>query len=177
MRLFTAINLSPAVRSAIERLLGELRPAAELSWSPVANLHVTTKFIGELAEDKLAEAMAALGEVARPGPIDIELRGLGWFPNPHSPRVFWVGVKAGPALAELAENTNTALARIGVPAEEKPFTPHLTLARIRTPKDLIPLRRKIAGIDPVEFGAWRASEFHLYLSENGKYTKLADFPL
>ena len=78
---------------------------------------------------------------------------------------------------DLAQATNTALEPIGVPAEQKPFTPHLTLARIRMPQNLIPLRQKIAAIDPVEFGAWRAEAFHLYRSDNGKYTKLADFPL
>ncbi len=93
MRLFTGIDLREDVRERLERLLMHLRPCAHLKWSPVYNLHVTLKFIGEWPEDKLPELEAALRSIAPREPIAAEVKGLGWYPNPHHPRVFWVGVQ------------------------------------------------------------------------------------
>jgi 2'-5' RNA ligase len=167
------------------RALGEvqrkLRPAAQIHWSPVDNLHLTTKFIGEWPAERLDQVKLALAPLAAREPIPIEVRGLGWFPNPHNPRVFWAGVKAPPALTELARDTDAALHAVGVPAETRPFSPHLTLARIKTPVPLAELRRRVAALDSADFGGFTAGVFCLYLSERGPggsvYTKLAEFPL
>ncbi|MGC8794198.1 MAG: RNA 2',3'-cyclic phosphodiesterase [Bryobacteraceae bacterium] len=179
MRLFTAIDLPPDVLGALTRLLERLKPTARLKWSPPENLHITTKFIGEWPEQRRVELESALRGLGAFDPIPICLRGLGFFPNPHAPRVFWVGVEAGPGLAELARRTDAALARLGVPAETRPFSPHLTLARIKEPVPLAGLRQAIAQLETVEFGAFFADRFHLYLSElrpaGSVYTKLSEF--
>ncbi len=179
MRLFTAIDLPSTVLDTLEGLLERLKPTARLKWSPRQNLHITTKFIGEWPETRRAELEAALRDLGRFEPIPIALRGLGFFPNSHAPRVFWVGVEAGPALAELARRTDAALARLGVPAETRPFSPHLTLARIKEPVPLGPLRQAIAKLESVEFGQFEADRFYLYLSElrptGSVYTKLSEF--
>lgn len=179
MRLFTAIDLPSQVLDALEELLERLKPTARLKWSPRENLHITTKFIGEWPEARRAELEATLRGIGRLDPIPIALRGVGFFPNPHAPRVFWVGVEAGPGLAELARRTDAALARLGVPAETRPFSPHLTLARIREPVPLGPLRQAIARLESLEFGEFEADRFYLYLSElrpaGSVYTKLSEF--
>jgi len=181
MRLFTAIDLPAAVLGNLERLLERLRPAARIHWSPPGNLHITTKFIGEWPEARRPELEAALRGVTGFEPIPIALRGLGFFPNPHAPRVFWVGIEAGSALAELARRTDQALARLGVPGETRPFTPHLTLARIKQPVPLTALQQAIARLDSLEFGRFSAESFALYLSElrpgGSVYTKLSEFRL
>src|SRR5580693_8820661 len=110
MRLFTGVDLPDDVREKLERLLMHLRSCAHLKWSPVYNLHVTLKFIGEWPEEKLPELEAALCKVAPREPIRAEVKGLGWFPNPHHPRVFWVGVHDGDALAGLAKEIDATLA-------------------------------------------------------------------
>lgn len=181
MRLFTGIALPEEIEGRFEQLLGRLRPAAPAqSWSPVENLHVTIKFIGELAEARLPELKQVLGSLPAAAP-EIELQGLGWFPNPHHPRVLWAGVRADPALRDLAAAANQALVPLGIAAETKPYAPHLTLARIKTDEGLIPLRQAIAQLDSVEFGRFRPDSFHLYLSKPGPrgsvYSKLASFPL
>ncbi len=179
MRLFTAITLPPDVIAALTRLIDRLRPTARIHWSPASNLHITTKFIGEWPKERLDELTATLRALPAPGPIPIEVRGLGFFPNPHAPRVFWAAVHAGPELAELARATDQALERLGVTAEKRPFSPHLTLARIKEPVPLQSLRQAIAGLPAAGFGAFTADRFHLYLSQlnpgGSVYTKLSDY--
>jgi len=129
MRLFTAIDIPEDVMEGLCSLLKRLKPLAELSWSRVENLHITTKFIGEWPEERLDEMKRALGATPVPDPIDIAVRGLGWFPNERRPRVFWAGIDGGEALRSLAHATEHAVAELGVPLEERSYSPHLTLAR------------------------------------------------
>jgi 2'-5' RNA ligase len=180
MRLFTGIDLREDVRERLERLLMHLRSCAHLKWSPVYNLHVTLKFIGECSEEKLPELEAALRKVGPREPIPAEVKGLGWFPNPHHPRVFWVGVHDGDALAGLAKEIDATLAPLGFPAEDRAFNAHLTLARIKEPAPLQALRSAIAQLESVEFGSFLVDRFYLYRSQPGPagsiYTKLSEYP-
>lgn len=180
MRLFTGIDLPEEVRERLERLLMHLRPIAHLKWSPVYNLHVTLKFIGEYPEEKLPELEAALRSVSPRTPIRGEVKGLGWFPNPHHPRVFWVAVHAGEELVTLAHDIDAAAQPLGVAKEERSFAPHLTLARIKDPVPLQTLRNAIAQLESVEFGSLLIDRFYLYRSQPGSagsiYTKLSEYP-
>ena len=181
MRLFTGIDPPAEVVTNLENLLVRLKPAATINWSPPENLHVTTKFIGEWPEDRLDELKAALGTLrARPA-IPISIGKLGFFPNPHSPRVFWAGIHAGEALAQLARDTEDALAPLGIAREQRAFSPHLTLARIKTPGKQPALLQAVAQLPSLEFGAFTSDRFFLYRSQTAPsgsvYTKLAEFPL
>jgi RNA 2',3'-cyclic 3'-phosphodiesterase len=181
LRLFIGLDVPYEMRRNLELLLQLLKPAASIQWSQLSNLHVTTKFIGAWAEDRLTELTEALASIPSPGVIPIAIRGLGWFPNPHHPRVFFVGLQAPPTLAALAADTESACESIGIPREDREFKPHLTLARIKSPTDLSTLLRTIAGLPSVDFGAFTAEQFHLYKSElrpgGSIYTKLASYPL
>jgi 2'-5' RNA ligase len=181
MRLFAGIDVPYEMRRNLELLVQLLRPKAAIQWSPLDNLHITTKFIGEWPEERLGEVKEALEAVRRPGPVRIAIRGLGWFPNPHQPRVFFAGIAAGPELAALARDTEEACETLGIAREQREFHPHLTLARIRRPEPLIELKRTIAGLPSTDFGAYTAEAFHLYKSElrpgGSIYTKLASYPL
>jgi RNA 2',3'-cyclic 3'-phosphodiesterase len=180
MRLFTGIDPQDEVRERLERLLVHLRPCAHLKWSAVYNLHVTLKFIGEWPEGKLPQLEAALRTVAPRQPIQADVKGLGWFPNPHYPRVFWVAVDAGDALASLVKDIDAATAPLGIAAENRAFNAHLTLARIKEPAPLQTLRTAIAQLESVDFGSFAVDRFYLYLSEAGPagsiYTKLSEYP-
>lgn len=179
MRLFTGIDLPEDVREKLERLLSYLRPCAHLKWSPVYNLHVTLKFIGEWQEAKLEQLETALRTVPPRDPIPAEVKGLGWFPNPHHPRVFWAGIY-GDRLAPLAKDIDGATAPLGIPAEDRAFNAHLTLARIKQPAPLQTLRNAIAQLESVEFGAFEVDRFYLFRSQPGPagsiYTKLSEYP-
>lgn len=186
MRLFTGIALPEDVERTIAALISKLRPTAAVRWSKAANLHITTKFIGEWPEERLGELEPALAAIPKPGPIPVEIKGLGWFPNPHQPRIFWAAIQAPPSLRGLASATDEACGHLGIARETKPYTPHLTLARIEPrgggpAPDLGALRRAIAGLPVEALGRFEARDFHLYRSEqrNGAshYTRLATFPL
>ncbi|HTP34209.1 MAG TPA: RNA 2',3'-cyclic phosphodiesterase [Candidatus Acidoferrales bacterium] len=180
MRLFTALDLPPEVVANLEEVLLRLKPAARIQWSRPENLHITIKFIGELAEERLGKLRAALEAVPRRGAIAVQVRRVGFFPNPHAPRNFWCGIEA-PGLDVLATENDSAAAAVGVERETRPFSPHLTLARVKDRLPLQPLREAIAGLPSLEFGAFEARSFFLYRSTlkpgGSVYTKLAEFPL
>ena len=180
MRLFTGIALPPGVRDNLARVLKELRPLAPLNWSPVENLHITSKFIGQWPEQRLAELEGALEGVNCPFGFDVAIARFGYFPNPHHPRTLFAGIQAGPALAELANRIDEALRPLGIAEENRPYSPHLTLARIKN-EDIRALREHIAKMTNFDFGTFQVSEFHLYLSKTGPngsiYTPLATYPL
>jgi 2'-5' RNA ligase len=178
MRLFTGLDLPAAVTASLERVQARLKPSARIAWSPVANLHITTKFIGEWPEERLHELIGALAALPSRPAIRVSIRRLGFFPNPHAPRVFWCGVEAE-GLPQLAADTDHATATLGVEGEARAYSPHLTLARIKDRIDMRPLERAIAGVGSVEFGEFTADRFYLYrsrLTPSGSvYTKLAEF--
>jgi RNA 2',3'-cyclic 3'-phosphodiesterase len=181
MRLFTGLDLPAEVVRALDALLDRLRPTARIKWSPPANLHVTTRFIGEWPEARLPDLHGALGGIPSHTPIPILIRKLGFFPNPQAPRIFWAGVEASTDLAALAAETDRALEPLGLKPEGRPFSPHLTLARIKDPVPLQKLRETIAALPSLDFGGFSADRFFLYQSRQGPagsvYTKLAEFPL
>ena len=178
MRLFTGLDLPPEVVENLERLLERLRPTARIQWSPPENLHITTKFIGEWPDERVDELKTALAGVEMASPIPVHIRRVGFFPNPHSPRVFWCGIEA-PGLEKLARATDQVTAGLGVPGEKRAFSPHLTLARIKERVDLQPLRETIAAMPSLDFGQFIVDRFFLYQSRlrptGSVYTKLAEW--
>jgi 2'-5' RNA ligase len=180
MRLFAAVDIPRETIHALDGLIAILKPSARIKWSPATNLHITTKFIGEWPDQRLGELTGALHGLAAREPIPIAVRGLGFFPNARAPRVFWAGVEAPASLAELARETDRALNRLGVPIEARPFSPHLTLARIKEPIPLGRLHEAIAALASTEFGAFTVDRFYLYqstLNPSGSvYIRLAEFP-
>src|SRR6516225_3363880 len=105
MRLFTGLDLPEDLVANLEELLRRLKPTARINWSPPANLHVTTKFIGEWPEERLEELKSALAGLPDRPAIPVRIQGVGFFPNPRSPRNFWYGIEA-PGLSELAADTD-----------------------------------------------------------------------
>lgn len=178
MRLFTAIDLPNDLLLRLERLTSALRSEALINWSPLDNLHITTKFIGPWVDSRLDELDAALLSMAPRQPFEIELKDLGWFPNSRSPRTFWIGVHSE-ALHQLARETEHKLETLGIPKESREFSPHLTLARIKTPVPLRRLHAKVGEMQPASLGHFLASRFALYRSDPGSnasiYRKLREY--
>lgn len=178
MRLFTGLSLAYEVRRNIELLYQSLQPLAPIAWSPAANLHITTKFIGEWPAERLDELKATLRAMPRAGSFPLAVDGFGWFPTPHHPRHLFAAVRAPEALGALAAATAEALAAIGVPAEDRPYRPHVTLARVKDATvDLAPVKQFIAQLPSTDFGRMTVTSFKLYESRAGSYTVLEDFPL
>src|ERR1700761_23081 len=178
MRLFTAIDLPGDILLRLERLTSALRPEALITWSPLDNLHITTKFIGQWPDARLDELDAALSSLPPRQAFDIEVKNLGWFPNARAPRILWIGVH-GEALHQLAHETEEKLEPLGVARESREFSPHLTLARVKTPVPLRRLHAKVDEMQPASLGHFPASQFGLYRSDPGSnasiYRKLREY--
>ncbi len=180
MRLFTCVDPSTDIQENLEWLLARLRPTAKLRWSRPDNLHLTLKFIGEFPSAQLPALKQALEQVPPPPRFDVGVRGLGFFPHAKAPRVFWAGVEAPPALTDLAIAIDQAVEPLGVQREPRPFTPHLTLARIQDRTSLEKMQKAIQALPSLEFGVFAPDRFYLYESRPGQggsiYSKVAEFP-
>jgi 2'-5' RNA ligase len=194
MRLFIALDIDEEIRQRIGTFLNGVRGfASDARWARPESLHVTLKFIGEQPDGALDALERALSSL--PGsPFELSFRGYGFFPTAKSARVFWIGIESGPQLSALAGAIDNATATLGIPKEDRAFSPHLTLARRgggsgapRKHKDDSPnnvfqrLSEKLAVMTSHEFGTMAAREFFLYQSrlsrEGSRYTKLKRFPL
>jgi 2'-5' RNA ligase len=194
MRVFVALDIDDAVRSRIATFLDGVRGfAPDVRWVRPESLHVTLKFIGEKPEEEVKKIKQALETIAA-GAFEMSYRGYGFFPGARAPRVFWVGIEAGPTLASLAAAVDEKLASLSIPKEEHAFNPHLTLARggggsgsprkqksDRPNRSFQRLQEKLAALSAPEFGTMTSREFFLYRSQlspgGSKYTKLAGFGL
>ena len=177
MRLYTGISLAIQIERNLAPVLEKLGSLAGWKASPIANLHITTKFIGEFPDARLPELKRALAELPRTGSIAIHVAGIGCFPDAVSPKSLFANVHSGPELAALAASTALALERLGVEMESRPFIPHVTLAR-RAGHSVEVAR---VHLDDQDFGSFEATEFHLYNSTPGPtastYRKLATYSL
>jgi len=196
MRIFIGIDLDPEVRARIELFLEGVEGfAPEARWARPESLHVTLKFIGEQPPERVEAITERLRRVEGSA-FEIHAGGYGFFPTAKAPRVFWIGIHAGPQLTELAEKIDVATAELGIPREDRPFSPHLTLARAGagrssgSPKrrkgdgpnaKFAMLQKRLAVRGDLDFGKMTAREFILYQSQlspkGSKYTKLQRFAL
>jgi 2'-5' RNA ligase len=180
VRLFVALEIPSTVRGNLADLLKALRARApQARWVRPENLHVTLKFIGELAPEKLGALRAALALVRSDREVTIDFRGLGFFPNEKLARVFWAGLDVSPNLKTLALDIDHATEKLGIPPEQRPFSPHLTLARFQPPGLPEKLRAAMEEHAEREFGSLRASQFQLIESKlkssGAEYTTLESF--
>jgi 2'-5' RNA ligase len=181
VRLFVALEIPSAVRENLAAFLDSLRGIAkEPRWVRPRNLHVTLKFLGEVEETKVEAIRSALKEMRCEQAVTLNFRGLGFFPTEKHPRVFWAGIEASANLKMLASDIEGAIERLGIPREQREFSPHLTLARFERPGLSEALRKAIAANMEREFGSLRTNEFHLIQSKlkpfGAEYTTLASFP-
>jgi RNA 2',3'-cyclic 3'-phosphodiesterase len=133
MRCFIAVELDEAIKDRIEaaqQLFKHL--GGKVGWCHRGQMHLTLKFLGEVPEDLIPKAVealkAAVGEMA---PFEMTVEGLGSFPPSGQPRILWVGVRECPPLFELQERIEKQFNPLGFPREDRDFSPHLTLGRVR----------------------------------------------
>ena len=176
MRLFVGIAVEQIVLDeAVQLWIAASGMRATLG----QNLHITLKFIGAWPDARLTEITEALGTV--PGAaMEIRLGGLGLFPEKGTAKTLWVGADGGNAMVDLAARIDARLARLGVPAETRPYRPHVTLARAG--RNATPDRRHFSDLPLLHhLRTCVATDFHLYesMSQQGSsvYRRLATFAL
>ena len=180
MRLFIAIEIPESIRSAFAALLKDFRALApQLKWVRPENLHVTLKFLGETGPAKLGPLQNALAGVRSAEPVNLEFRGLGFFPNEKRPRVFWAGTQTSANLTPLAADIDQAVHTLGFPLEARSYAPHLTLARISLPILPPKLLQTINEKSSQSLGSLTTRQFHLIESKlkpaGAEYTTVQSF--
>lgn len=159
MRLFLAIDLPDRIRQSVADIC---RGLPGIRWLPPDQLHLTLRFIGEANETVNAAIRRGLAAITCP-PFSLSLQGVGCFPSPRRPRVLWVGLSGGEPLMQLQREVETAVVTAGIPPEERPFSPHITLARLQDHResDVAPFLARNASFHSEPF---TVDAFHLYSS-------------
>lgn len=181
-RLFVAIGLPEAILKTLQELQSELkRFARDAKWVRPGGIHLTLKFLGYVDTARIDAIVSSLARVAVASPsASIEIRGCGSFPNSRRPSVLWAGVESE-QLGRIQAEVEAAMAELGFEKENRPFSPHLTLARFRDPHGLTPLMLQVDQKKDLPLGQFTASRFKLYESilhrEGAEYHVLKEFPL
>ncbi len=183
VRSFIAVELSDEARAELSRITDVLKDAnADVKWIAPGSIHLTLKFLGYIPEEMVPTLAERLKEIARAAsPFEIVLEGMGVFPGWNYARVLWVGLGEGKDHAkDLAGRVEEAMAGEGFEKEKRPFSPHLTLGRIRGPKNKDELKRLACSmtVNPASSHISRIVLFRSVLTPKGAvYTPLdiADF--
>lgn len=134
IRAFIAVDLSEAVRSTIAKLIRSLRSKIDgTKWVEPENLHLTLKFLGDIPINDLHRLIAAMTRAASQiEPFDLEFLGCGAFPQAEHPKTVWIGCDRGSEdLTRLAKAVEDEMFQLGFPRENRRFSPHLTIGRVK----------------------------------------------
>jgi 2'-5' RNA ligase len=184
IRLFTAIPLAPSLRPPLVDLLSEMvKTKSPVKWVEPAQLHLTLRFIGDQEEAKIPAVESQLeGAVVGVEPFEIELGGVGAFPNLKHPKVLFVPVLSGQEkLSRLFTEISKGLEKVGLGLEEKPYHAHLTLGRVKTSEDVSGVIQMLQTGWPATLGKMAVDHFVLFRSQlrsqGPLYTELKKFDL
>jgi RNA 2',3'-cyclic 3'-phosphodiesterase len=194
IRAFLAVELSPGLRAELVALQQELRQSIEqemkqnrhISWVQPAKMHLTIKFLGDMDEQLLDPLLGVLEQALGSQPsMSMPLERLGVFPRPHSPRVLWIGPSEhwergteAKKMVEIRDAIEEASESLGFLREAKPFSPHLTMARIKTGERHVGAVLATSGVldQPLSLGSLAVGSVVLVKSElkptGSVYTRL-----
>ena len=171
IRAFIAIDLPESIQARLEDVLDKVKTPGDkaVRWVPAANIHLTIKFLGDVSPANLELHTRLLkAEVSRFRPFEICVGTLGAFPSIRRPRVIWVGVEAPPTLAAMQRAIETETVRLGYAAEDRPFSPHLTLGRVAhnaSPDEVRKVADTLVSVKVGELGRATVDSVRLFRSD------------
>ncbi|MCW5851841.1 MAG: RNA 2',3'-cyclic phosphodiesterase [Anaerolineae bacterium] len=188
IRAFIAVEVGDEVTQALAEAQATLKRSLYFStfrWVAPENIHITLKFLGDVLPSQLGIVKAALANIAPHHALfRLTATDLGVFPNLNRPSVLWVGLQGEiTQLHALRDDVERVIAPLGFPTESRPFSPHLTLARLKEPSQAeVQALRDVVRRDPVgmlgEIGVAEISLMQSELSPRGpRYTRLAQLEL
>jgi 2'-5' RNA ligase len=188
LRAFIAIEIPEHVCDAIQKQTAHLRKILGndlIHWVPTQNMHLTLKFLGDTTTAYLDFLKQLLAREAKSHPqFNLQLGGLGSFPNSRRPRLLWIGIHAPADLVSLQRSIETGTSRLGYEQEERAFSPHLSIGRVRQNINLPELQKVRTALDTIQLGnigTARVDSIHLFKSDllpgGSVYTKLFSAPL
>ena len=184
MRAFIGIALPEQVRASLRELQQELNQAgADVKWVEPEQLHITLKFLDEISEEQQRQVQEALKRITQHTPaFQVGLRELGAFPSLNDPRIMWVGVDEGRSqVVQLAEAIEQDSRALGLKKEDRRYSAHATIGRMRSPRGARDFIERLHTIQWNPPTSWQASSITLYhsvlASDGPTYAVLADLPL
>ena len=188
IRAFIAIELTAEIQKRLDEISAAFKQqlnGVPVRWVSAGNIHLTLKFLGDVSVATLKLLTDILKtEIGTHRPFEVSVGGAGAFPNNRRPRVIWVGVEAPSDLAVVQSGVETAMARLGYPREDRPFSPHLTLGRVsrNATSDDTPALTEFLQSSRVGFlGAACVQEICLFRSDlqpsGAVYTRIFTAPL
>jgi 2'-5' RNA ligase len=187
VRLFVAVEIGETlsrqvakVSRALQRRTADAAPRAKVTWIPTDRMHLTIRFIGEVDDGMASLVRQALETPLAVGPFGVTVCGVGTFPKSGTPRVVWLGVTDGRnELLAIEREVTSRLISVGIPEENRAYSPHLTLARVRDPAGL-KTARLVDGLTERRIGTSDIDTITLFqskLSPKGPtYTALLHVP-
>lgn len=179
IRTFIAIELPQAVHQGLDNFCRELkRSRAQVSWVRPENIHLTLKFLGDVAPEQLNPIQEALEKAAaETAPFRLQAAGCGAFPSLKQMHIVWVGVRGDhEPLNALQKQIESALAPMGFKREDRPFKPHLTIGRVKGRQGTRALQENLMANQAFETETFDVAEVVLYKSdlrpEGARYTPL-----
>ncbi len=166
LRCFIAIELPAGLKRAIYSGTERLRQSgADARWVPEENLHLTLKFLGSTPEEKVPDIREALrSAVSSRRSFSIGFEGAGVFPDRRRPRVLWIGVADSESLVGLKRDVETVMGKVGFEEDGRPYSPHLTIGRLRSRRGGLRLMKELDELSHTGFGRMEVEEVSLMQS-------------
>jgi 2'-5' RNA ligase len=167
VRTFIAIDLSPEIKDNLVTLVNHLKPLGRnVKWVTKENYHLTLKFLGEISESEAEQIKSTLADIAsRHHSFNLILKGMGSFPaGSNRIRIVWAGIAEEDELLSLGKEIETGLEKKGFPKEDRPFSPHLTIGRVKTPEKQEKLASELARNNQLELGSMLVREITFFQS-------------
>jgi len=183
MRCFIAIILDDLVRRAIDSAMVGLRSGKwDVKWVRAENLHITLKFLGEITADLAEKVTEVLSGITKNfASFDLGFRSIGMFPHEKSPRVVWIGIDHPEECTRLQLIIEENLLTVGFNKDNRPFSPHLTIGRVRSMRSKDSLVGAMVAIKERDFGNISVDSIYLMKSElkpaGAQYSVITEFPL
>lgn len=177
MRAFIAIDLPKEIKDYLADIQAQLKESnSDVKWVAPLNIHLTLKFLGEIDEKKSENIIQIIEEIAKNSAcFYIRISSIGAFPKINFPRVLWVGIDKGDRESkEIAEQLEERIAKLGIPKEDRPFSSHITIGRLRSNLNREKLIQKLsnlaaglAGLEKLQFTVKKITLFKSTLTPKG----------
>lgn len=182
LRCFIAIEIPETIRRAIAVITDNLKQSgADVKWLADENIHITLQFLGATEDSVVPRIEETLRKILSPySPFYITISRVGSFPGGRRPRVLWIGIDESVPLVNLQKDIADGMLKFGYPKEERGFTPHVTIGRVRSNRNIPQLIRRLDEIGIVSFSGLEVERIVLMKSElkpsGAKHYTLAEIP-
>lgn len=183
IRSFIAVQLSDELKTGIGNTITIFKKTgADVKWVRQENLHITLKFLGNIDEGQIGPIGSRISDIAlKHTNFDFTLTGTGAFPDYRKARVLWIGIRDHNHLLSVVRDLDEAMEREGFDRERRPFSPHITIGRVRSPRGIDKLAAELVKYKNMDFGTQSAGSIHLVKSilkpGGAEYNTISSAPL